>query len=525
MNAALPKLDGDFIAILDADFLALDNFLVSAMPAFSDPKVGCVQFPQVFYNPDASQINSKSYGKIDDEQWFWYSEVLPYRDSLGLATSCGSCSVVRRSALNDIGGVFPADTITEDFDMSLRFLERGYITRYLFEGVAVGLAADSSEGFFTQRVRWALGNIKAWRLSLRRKGRLSLASRILLVEWRVISLPARIVTLLAPAFVFLFDVWPLKVASVLEYVIYVAPFVLVISEKELRTARAGARSIFVKMARDAGVAIVLGCMILVKLIGQRRAVFKVTPKARDKAASNVAFSILLAVNAFLALALVDAALRYAASFHWSDYHLVSALWLVWNLSLTLTAALMFFDRPPLRKQDRMVAAAPMQCWLEGLPGQAHIQGNLIDLSEGGARVGLPFCLQDIETVELVMEGLRLKARVLDGGKMVQGRDCQARLKFEGNSQAVMDDLVRLLYSGHFMPEVLKAISVRKKIWRPADDQPRQAFKSPQQSAANLPGPQSGPLQRSGSDARDEGSRAGRALGPLRSARLDYDGSA
>ncbi len=525
MNAALPFLTGEFVAILDADFLALDNFLVSAMPAFADPKVGCVQFPQVFYNPDASQINSKTYGKIEDEQWFWYSEVLPYRDSLDLATSCGSCSVVRRSALNEIGGTFPADTITEDFDMSLRFLEKGYITRYLFEGVAVGLAADSTQGFFAQRVRWALGNIKAWRLSLKRRGRLSFASRVLLVEWRVISLPARMITLLAPAFVFLFNVWPLKVSSVLEYLVYVAPFILVISEKEIRTARAGVASIFVKMARDAGVAIVLGSMILAKLLSQGRPVFKVTPKTRDKAATSVAFAILIAINAFLTLALANAAFRYALGANWSDYHLVSALWLIWNLTLTLTAAVMFFDRAPLRKKDRLVPADPMECWLEGLPGQSTIKGQVTDLSEGGARIALPFCLQEVESLVLVLADLRLKARVLDVGNMVQGHACQTRLRFKGHSQNESDDLVRLLYSGRFIPEVLKNTSVRKKLWRPSDGQVRQSPATDDQASADLSRPQPGALQRPGRDAFPKRSGVGRALKPLRPARLDIDGGA
>ena len=47
----------EYIAILDADFVATEAFLARAMSLFHDPTVGIVQTPQHFLNPDPIQTN------------------------------------------------------------------------------------------------------------------------------------------------------------------------------------------------------------------------------------------------------------------------------------------------------------------------------------------------------------------------------------------------------------------------------------------------------------------------------------
>lgn len=86
MNAALKFLTGDYVAILDADFLAYKNFIKRAMIEFQDDDVAIVQFPQTFYNPDPTQHNSELFKELNDEQWVWYHQVLPIRDSANLGS-------------------------------------------------------------------------------------------------------------------------------------------------------------------------------------------------------------------------------------------------------------------------------------------------------------------------------------------------------------------------------------------------------------------------------------------------------
>ncbi len=48
-------------------------------------------------------------------------------------------------ALNAVGGALPTGSITEDMLLTLAMLRKGYITRYLCERLAYGLAPEKFE--------------------------------------------------------------------------------------------------------------------------------------------------------------------------------------------------------------------------------------------------------------------------------------------------------------------------------------------------------------------------------------------
>jgi len=120
------------------------------------------------------------------------------RDAWGLAFCCGTSSVIRFAALQEIGG-FPTDSVTEDFLLTVRLRERGYKTIYLNEKLSVGLAPEGLNEYATQRTRWCLGLVQICRGRsgpLRLHNGLPLSFRIGLIEtflyWGVsfgVSLP------------------------------------------------------------------------------------------------------------------------------------------------------------------------------------------------------------------------------------------------------------------------------------------------------------------------------------------------
>ena len=57
INNALTKTQSEFVLLLDADMVPNPIILKKIIPQFSDDKVGFVQTPQVFYNPDPFQYN------------------------------------------------------------------------------------------------------------------------------------------------------------------------------------------------------------------------------------------------------------------------------------------------------------------------------------------------------------------------------------------------------------------------------------------------------------------------------------
>jgi cellulose synthase (UDP-forming) len=146
----------DFVSILDADFVPTPQFLKRAMSLFRDPTIGVVQTPQHFVNPDPIQINLGATKFWPDEQRFFFDIVLPAKDAWSAAFCCGTSSIVRWQPLIEIGG-FPTDSVTEDYLLSLRLKEKGFLTAYLNEPLTYGLAPEGLKEYITQRSRWRLG--------------------------------------------------------------------------------------------------------------------------------------------------------------------------------------------------------------------------------------------------------------------------------------------------------------------------------------------------------------------------------
>src|SRR6266705_2850261 len=60
-----------------------------------------------------------------DEQRFFFDHVMPAKDAWGAAFCCGTSSIIRIRALEDIGG-FPTDSVTEDFLVTLELDRKGW---------------------------------------------------------------------------------------------------------------------------------------------------------------------------------------------------------------------------------------------------------------------------------------------------------------------------------------------------------------------------------------------------------------
>ena len=153
----MTKTSADFVAIFDADFIPQRNFLMRTIGFFADPTIGVVQVPHAFYNYDPTQSSLALQTTLPDDQRFFFEAVMPSRDGWDAAFCCGSNSVTRRAALRSVGDVLPTESITEDMLFSITLLRKGYITRYLCERLAVGLAPEGLKAFFVRRRRWARG--------------------------------------------------------------------------------------------------------------------------------------------------------------------------------------------------------------------------------------------------------------------------------------------------------------------------------------------------------------------------------
>ena len=162
LNHALAHTDGDVIAVFDADFVPQPDFLTRTLGYFADPQVAFVQTPQEFYNLDSLQHGHTTTGREWNEQSLFYHIIQPGKQRWNAAFWCGCPAMLRRAALEDVGGVATA-TVTEDMHTALRMHARGWTSVYHDEVLALGLAPNDFAGFTTQRLRWAQGAMQLLR--------------------------------------------------------------------------------------------------------------------------------------------------------------------------------------------------------------------------------------------------------------------------------------------------------------------------------------------------------------------------
>lgn len=163
INRALEHLDSRFVAIFDSDHVPTRSFLQMTMGwFFRDPNLAMLQTPHHFYSPDPFERNLGQFRVIPNEGELFYGIVQDGNDFWNASFFCGSCAVLRREALDEIGGI-AVETVTEDAHTSLRMQIKGWNTAYINIPQAAGLATERLSGHVKQRIRWARGMIQILR--------------------------------------------------------------------------------------------------------------------------------------------------------------------------------------------------------------------------------------------------------------------------------------------------------------------------------------------------------------------------
>jgi len=163
LNNALKVTDGEFVLTLDADHVALPHMLDRLLGYFTDPRVAFVQSPHDFYNTDSfTHVVNDEGRRLWEENRIFFSLVQAGKDAWGASFYCGSCGIMRRKALEDIGG-FSTLSVTEDMETSIVLHGRGWQSRYHGETLAYGLAPASASQYHVQRLRWGTGSMQVLR--------------------------------------------------------------------------------------------------------------------------------------------------------------------------------------------------------------------------------------------------------------------------------------------------------------------------------------------------------------------------
>ena len=125
LNHALTQIDGELVAIFDCDHMPARSFLQLTVGWFlRDPKLALVQTPHHFLSPDPFERNLGTFRNRPNEGELFYGLVQDGNDMWNAAFFCGSCAIVRRTAIESIGG-FAVETVTEDAHTALRLHRQG----------------------------------------------------------------------------------------------------------------------------------------------------------------------------------------------------------------------------------------------------------------------------------------------------------------------------------------------------------------------------------------------------------------
>lgn len=228
INAALARTSGKYVAIFDCDHIPTRSFLQLSMGWFlANPRIAMLQTPHYFFSPDPFEKNLATFRSTPNEGELFYGLLQDGNDLWNAAFFCGSCAILRRDPLLEIGGI-AVETVTEDAHTALKLHRRGYETAYLGIPQAAGLATESLSSHVGQRIRWARGMAQILRVDnpLFGKG-LHLGQRLCYLNAMMhffYGLP-RLIFLTAPLAYLLFGAHVIS-ASALEIATYVLPHLL-----------------------------------------------------------------------------------------------------------------------------------------------------------------------------------------------------------------------------------------------------------------------------------------------------------
>lgn len=187
INHALAHTSAEFVLVLDCDHVPEPHFLEATLGWFGDERMAFVQTPQYYANWDRGEVPAAAWG----QQALFFGPIARGKDGHEAMFCCGTNVVFRRAALEQVGG-FPVDSVTEDFELSIRLHEQGWRSRYVPEVLAHGLGPEDMASYVSQQQRWSRGCLSALpavlRSSLppRHKLQYALSASFFLSGWTVL---------------------------------------------------------------------------------------------------------------------------------------------------------------------------------------------------------------------------------------------------------------------------------------------------------------------------------------------------
>lgn len=146
------------LCVVDADGWLEPHALGAVAPYFNDPKVAGVQLPVRMWNAQDGFL-----ALMQDMEFIGFSLfVQAGRDPFNSVGLGGNGQFVRLAALHTLGRAPWTKCLTEDLDLSLSLVERGWRNRFCPRACVAQQALNDFRPLLRQRTRWTQGHYSCW---------------------------------------------------------------------------------------------------------------------------------------------------------------------------------------------------------------------------------------------------------------------------------------------------------------------------------------------------------------------------
>lgn len=162
LNFATTQTDpaAEIVGIIDSDYIVEPNYLKELITFFENPRMAFVQTPQDYRDFDSKDRYAQAC--YHAYQYFFKMSMATRNERNGIIFT-GTMGLIRKKVLEDVGG-WDEWCITEDAEIALKILDRGYESLYIDKTYGRGLMPLNFEGLKKQRFRWAFGGMQVIRL-------------------------------------------------------------------------------------------------------------------------------------------------------------------------------------------------------------------------------------------------------------------------------------------------------------------------------------------------------------------------
>ena len=157
LNSVLNKTDGEWLFILDADAQLQSNVLLRAIALALHGGWSAVQLRKSVVNCELNQIASYQAMEMAMDAVIQRGRLA----SGGVSELRGNGQLINRKVLESCGG-FNEQTITDDLDLSFRFLLTRSPIVIMWDPPVQEEAVESLSALFRQRKRWAEGGLQRY---------------------------------------------------------------------------------------------------------------------------------------------------------------------------------------------------------------------------------------------------------------------------------------------------------------------------------------------------------------------------